>query len=78
MSRPMTEQPGETSLRIVELVAVAEGTPPANLPPLYDAIDPEALDAIFGGDTDATGRLEFDYSGYTVVVDTEDGVTLAD
>lgn len=42
------------------------------LEPLYHAVDPDALDALIAsmpGDTPASGRIEFTYGGYHVVVD---------
>ena len=65
---------------VVQAVADAEGVDPIELQrPLYEAIDPDALDALFGGsDPDATtlpGRVEFAYHGYTVVA-RSDGTVL--
>jgi hypothetical protein len=58
--------------RIVEEVAEAEGVSPVDLsPPLYEVVDPEALDRLFGTTT-AAGRTDrrvaFAYQGYDVVV----------
>lgn len=36
-------------------------------PPLYDAVDPEALNALFEG-RDTDGRVEFHWIGYRIVV----------
>jgi hypothetical protein len=56
------------SQAVVEAVASAEGLDPLELPvPLYDAIDPDALDALFQDD-DTDGRVEFSYYGYDVTV----------
>lgn len=39
------------------------------LDPLYNAIDPEALDSLFSpGNAPAGGRLEFEYHGYEITV----------
>ena len=47
-------------------MADAEGVDPIDLPPLYDAIDPEALDRFVSQNG---GQIRFDYHGYTVTVD---------
>lgn len=57
------------SLQIVESVADKEGVEPAQLaPPLYETIDPDALDALFDPSQQATSRREFtfEYNGYEV------------
>lgn len=59
------------TLAVLEAVADAEDTDPLNLPPLYDAVDTDALEALFeplphGGTR--TGRIEFTYHGYDVSV----------
>ena len=59
---------------VLAAVAEAEGVDEADLtPPLYEAIDPEALDTLVraGG-----GTLEFQYHGYTVAVDHEGAASL--
>lgn len=56
--------------RVLEAVADARGTDPLELDrPLYDVVDPDALDALFAADdgTD-TLRVEFTYGGYRVTV----------
>lgn len=61
------------SRAVVDLVAECEGTSPAELsPPLYSAVDADALDELFRSrSTDASGapnRVRFDYLGYEVSV----------
>ena len=57
---------------IVDLVADLEGVDPSELsPPLYSAIDPEALDALFGPSADGLateGGVQFQYRGYEIRV----------
>lgn len=60
---------------IVKAVADRAGKPPTDLPPLYRAIDPGALDALFR-DTDVDGPREggevmFPYAGYCVHISTQ-------
>lgn len=59
------------SEEVIEAVANEEGLDPAELrSPLYDAIDPDALDALF---RNSAGAVSFEYHGYAVVV-TSDGI----
>lgn len=77
----MTNQRGGTSraapesdslmTTILEVVADREGTDVARLPPLYEAIDPDALETLFEPTREGatrTGRLEFTYCGYVVTL----------
>lgn len=60
------------SRAVISTVALATETDPTDLPPLFDALDTEALDALFGGDgpgrDGATAELSFEYAGQTVTV----------
>ncbi|WP_459808182.1 HalOD1 output domain-containing protein [Halopiger thermotolerans] len=58
----------ETSLSEAIVLGIAEQKeiPPPEMPPLYETIDPEALDTLFR-DRDS-GHLSFEYAGYTVVI----------
>lgn len=66
------------SRRVIERVADAEGVDPKALdPPLYDVIDPDALDRLFvDGGTGENGRVVFEYAGYEVHVSTDGQVDL--
>ena len=74
-SHPSTSADGQSppSIRVVEAVAEREGIDPLEAsPPLHDAIDPTALDALFaptrsGRRTD--GSVSFTYLGHEVRVD---------
>lgn len=72
--RDMSESP---NTRVVRAVAEATDTDPLDLPPLYESVDPGALDALSaseGGGTGAKGvgpELQFFYAGQ--VVRFEDG-----
>lgn len=62
---------------VVTAVADADGVSPVDVvPPLYEAIDPDALEtalaSMSSGPHELAGRVEFAYSGYEVAV-TEDG-----
>lgn len=62
-----------TSLRVVDAVADERGLDPMGLDPLYEAIDPDSLDALFPPAperTEATSRsIAFTFSGYQVTID---------
>ncbi|MFB6080292.1 MAG: HalOD1 output domain-containing protein [Haloferacaceae archaeon] len=58
---------GALTTAIAEAVSAASGTPIRELPPLYDAIDPDALSALFSGRR-TSGRVEFRYAGHVVAV----------
>jgi len=59
------------SIAVPALVAHCESTDPCSLPPLYDAVDSEALEDLFGdGQTaDSSVVVSFRYAGYTVTAD---------
>lgn len=65
----------DPSTTVVEAVAAAERVDPVNVPvPLYESIDPEALDAVVASADDVT--IRFSYLGYVVTVDDEGNVSL--
>lgn len=59
------------SMTVVEALAEAQGVSPLDIrEPLYDAVDPDALDSLFDG-TDAEldgGRVVFSTAGFEVTV----------
>lgn len=60
------------SYAVVEAVAGVADVDPLEMEPLHRAVDPDALDGIFGptagADRRSDGCVEFDYAGYRVVV----------
>ncbi|WP_254523921.1 HalOD1 output domain-containing protein [Natrinema caseinilyticum] len=58
--------------RIVTGVAALEGVDPTELPPLFEAVDPDALAAIFA-DTESgrprTGHVGFTYATHRITVE---------
>ncbi|MFW6382637.1 MAG: HalOD1 output domain-containing protein [Haloferacaceae archaeon] len=62
------------SVRVVEAVASATGRDELTLPPLYDAVDPDALDTLTEGTRDV--EISFVYAGYEVTVGSDGEVTL--
>ncbi|WP_225333048.1 HalOD1 output domain-containing protein [Halomicrobium urmianum] len=69
------------SRSVVDRVAEAENSDPLDLDPLYEAIDPDALDALQSQTDDGRQsdcRIAFAYHGHTVIADSSGTVTLAD
>lgn len=73
MSAGGTSRP---SMAVVTAVAKREGIDPGELrPPLWESIDPEALDRLFH-DAQRDVTVEFEYRSYTVRIDETGAVTL--
>lgn len=68
-----TERPSEV---VVRAVAGTTNQDVSTIDPLYDAIEPDALDAVIDGDRNADTRLTFSYEGCRVHVD-EDSVAVS-
>lgn len=64
------------SERLVHAVAEQTNTDPVELPPLYDTIDPDALDALLS--TLEGGKIEFQYAGHAVRLESDGVVHLTD
>lgn len=69
---PLTHPPKTLTERIVAAVANAADCSSRELPPLYEVIDPDALDRLFAptyeGGPRSDGRVMFEYAGYEVVI----------
>ena len=63
MERTLAVCTDEVHERIVTGVAALEGADPMELPPLFDAVDPDALAAIFA--TTESGERRSGYVGFT-------------
>ncbi|RKD93354.1 HalOD1 output domain-containing protein [Halopiger aswanensis] len=65
------------TVQLVQAIADAADVDPVDLsPPLYDVVDPEALEALFAptdGGTTRRGRIEFSYAAYRVTVSVAGG-----
>lgn len=81
MNNPAVVQAESPSRAVIEEVAASEGVEPADLEtPLYEAIDPDALNALLGGPsryTEAPLYVEFTYAGYDVRVSSEGAVSVS-
>lgn len=86
MSRSATAdraaQAGPVSERVVSTVAELIGSEPLALEPLYETVDPDALNTLFEPGPDhsdrASRRVEFSYHGCTVVVSADGAVQVTD
>lgn len=75
------EGTASVSERVVEAVATAAAVDPLSMEPLYDSIDPDALDAVCSS---GTGRgagsndveVTFSYLGFRVTVHAPDRITV--
>lgn len=68
-------------MKVVKAVAAREGVDPVTLtPPLYEAINPDALSSLFESQASEmdqrTGSVMFTYNGYTVTVSSDGEVVL--
>jgi hypothetical protein len=65
-------------ITVIRKVAAEKDVDPTTLDPLYDVVNPDALEALFGPKLDGTpragGRVVFDYSGYHVTVASDGSV----
>lgn len=70
-------QPSE---HVVQAIAARTDEDPLELSPLYEAVDPDALDALFGGParegSGSVGKVRFVYEGYEVTVHADGTVDL--
>ena len=68
--REDNETPAES---VIELVATVTGTSPEHMSPLFDAVDPDALNTIFDHETHQSGassqtQVSFRFNGCDVTV----------
>ena len=59
---------------VVAAVADSVGADPTEIPSLYDAVDPDALNALFADGR--PGSVSFEYAGHEVTVCGRDQVTV--
>ncbi|WP_410767275.1 HalOD1 output domain-containing protein [Haloferax sp. DFSO60] len=68
------------STAVIETVAVAANCEPTALEPLYNTVDPDALDALLGSSdfhsTDGLTTVSFEFAGHSVTVQAN-GVVIA-
>ena len=74
-----TDQPITDTL--ITALAEAEGVTPTELPPLYDAIDPDVLTRMFdehGSETEPKALLSFTYGMWNVFVRADGRIRICD
>lgn len=80
--REKTENATAPSTAVVNAIAEHKGIDPLELDrPLYDVINPDALDSLFSQSTNGgavTGRLTFSYGKHTVHVTSDGDVQVTD
>lgn len=64
------------SLRIIDALADATDTDPLELDPLYDVVDPEALDRFLEADPTGEATVQFSYHGHSVAVRSDGAVAV--
>ena len=67
------ESAESVSLAVVMAVGQRKGTPVEELRPLYDVVDPDALDALC---TAAEVSVTFSYDGYIVTINGDESIHL--
>lgn len=70
----MIQQRSTVSERVVQKVATASSTDVMELPALWDAIEPDALDKLV--EEMADGEVSFAYAGYEVTVTSDETIDL--
>lgn len=63
---------------VVEFVAAVTDSVPEEMPPLFDAVDPEALERLVGGNGRHDVSAQFVWAGCTVTVSSNGDVVVAD
>ena len=66
---------------VIEAIAAAEGTDPSELPPLYEAVDPDALERLFdrrGGSGEASAVFSFEFETWNVFVAADGRIRVCD
>jgi hypothetical protein len=62
-------------MNVVRTVATRKGVGVADLDPLFEVVEPDALDALFNS---SDGYVTFPYCGYEVTVDASGAVTVTE
>ena len=66
---------GSVTSVVIKALAEAEGASPTEMAePLYEYVDPDALDRLFATGHDASGRVVFSYRDYSVTVTIDEDV----
>ncbi|MBV0902752.1 HalOD1 output domain-containing protein [Haloarcula salina] len=71
------EQHESPSEAIVSTIAAQQHVAETDLPPLYEQVDPEALDKIVASYTGSSIQISFTYSGYHVHIQNSDRIEIS-
>lgn len=76
------ESTGEKpSMTIINALATAMGVEPTELPPLFEIVDPDAVDSLFSNNTSSPGAeamLSFNYRNWNVFVNADGRIRVCD
>lgn len=64
------------SERVIRSVAIRDDSDPLELPPLFNAIDPDVLEA--GVKAISDGNIQFEFAGYAVTVYSDETVNVSE
>ncbi|WP_123537242.1 HalOD1 output domain-containing protein [Halosimplex salinum] len=73
-----SDDPNSPSEAVVSAVAAHRNVDPMALPPLYEVLDPDALDALFRSPDGEQGTATFEYADCTVVYSSDGSVDVRD
>lgn len=70
MTQTMVGQPKSVTASVVEKIANAEGVDEYDIAPLFESVDPDALETIFDAAESAEQvAVEFEHCGYQITID---------
>ncbi|WP_336021534.1 HalOD1 output domain-containing protein [Halobellus salinisoli] len=72
----MPQKRSPVAERVIERVAIATESDEIDLPPLFDAIDPDALETVV--ETMSSGEITFAYADRDITVGSDGSVSVAD
>lgn len=81
MTSTVHQKQPNPSIQLVKEVADVKGVATTELSPLYETIDSEALDTLLQSDAGSDGgvcRIQFQYEGHTVTVDSDGDIIVAE
>lgn len=82
VDRTYEETSGQSpTMTIVDALAAAMEIEPTELPPLFEIVDPDAIDTLFSNtesETDAAAMLSFNYRTWNVFVNADGRIRVCD
>lgn len=64
-------------LAVLRTVAAVSNKTPTDLPPLYEAVDPDALEELMRSDSGQTIEATFPYFGYVITVRSDGEISVS-